>query len=664
MLKIKLHIYPITLLLLLVHLSLGLSAQNSKKGYKLLEKADYERSREEFTDVLEENQQNPAALFGLSLILADEKSPYFDLIGAWEYGTAVKTNIDKLTPEEIEFIGEYFLNTEVRHISRPVKKKIEYALETIEAKLIKYVREENNLDIVYQVIEKFPDFRHYDNVIHIRNQLEFRKYEKANKLEGYEEFMQKFPDAAQFDKAVKYRNKLTFENVCQVNTVEAYQDFIKKYPQALEVNLAIKKLNAAAFERAKQKNTIAAFDEFMAEYPDALEISEARTIQKQLLYEYAKKIQTLDAYNEFIRKYPEGQQYIDIFNLKALDNGMRFINQHPLPTNNLQWARSFDEEGNQEMTACVTVDTLNNYVTGSTVFRTDTGSTDAWIIKLTQDGRMIWNKYIGEGYNDEVDMLAINHKNEILGAGYTWVGTDSSSLESWLFKLGPEGQKLWSKKLGRMHIKTMLVTRTGTTFLGGYLVDDSLRRKYSVVVLNENGKRLWSRTYTGMGEILQISECPDQRILMVGNHWHAKIGTRGYIVWEAPISPSDSIIAAQVNSRGEINYLRIRNHQKLIFTRTNPDNKLLMEKELLFPDLPKKVVSMINGSPNQLIAVFDHEQYQTINWINTANGEILRSDKISDGMRIDQIIADRKNNLLLVACKGEIILIRNNGITF
>lgn len=576
----------------------------------------------------------------------------------------MKTNIDKLTPEEIEFIGEYFLNTEVRHISRPVKKKIEYALETIEAKLIKYVREENNLDIVYQVIEKFPDFRHYDNVIHIRNQLEFRKYEKANKLEGYEEFMKKFPDAAQFDKAVKYRNKLTFENVCQVNTVEAYQDFIKKYPQALEVNLAIKKLNAAAFERAKQKNTIAAFDEFMTEYPDALEISEARTIQKQLLYEYAKKIQTLDAYNEFIRKYPEGQQYIDIFNLKALDNGMRFINQHPLPTNNLQWARSFDEEGNQEMTACVTVDTLNNYVTGSTVFRTDTGSTDAWIIKLTQDGRMIWNKYIGEGYNDEVDMLAINHKNEILGAGYTWVGTDSSSLESWLFKLGPEGQKLWSKKLGRMHIKTMLVTSTGTTFLGGYLVDDSLRRKYSVVVLNENGKRLWSRTYTGMGEILQISECPDQRILMVGNHWHAKIGTRGYIVWEAPISPSDSIIAAQVNSRGEINYLRIRNHQKLIFTRTNPDNKLLMEKELLFPDLPKKVVSMINGSPNQLIAVFDHEQYQTINWINTANGEILRSDKISDGMRIDQIIADRKNNLLLVACQGEIILIRNNGITF
>ena len=78
-------------------------------------------------------------------------------------------------------------------LARPVKKKIEYAVETIEAKLIKYIREENNLDLVYEVIKKFPEFRYYDNVIHIRNQLEFRKYEKQNTLEGYLEFIQKFP---------------------------------------------------------------------------------------------------------------------------------------------------------------------------------------------------------------------------------------------------------------------------------------------------------------------------------------------------------------------------------------------------------------------------------------------------------------------------------------
>jgi hypothetical protein len=663
MFKKSLPIYCLTLLLL-VFIPNGLTAQNSKKGYKLLEKADYEKSREVFRGILEENRQDPAALFGMSLILANDQSPYFDLIGAWEHARQVTKYMDNLTPEEIEIIGEYFLNTEVRHISRPVKKKMEYAIETIEAKLIKYVREENNLDIVYQVIEKFPDFRHYDNVVHIRNQLEFRKYEKQNQLEGYLEFMQKFPDAAQYDKALKYRNKLTFEKVCQTNTVEAYRDFIHLYPQAAEVTLATKKLHAVAFEQAKQKNTIAAFDEFMVKYPDALEISEARIIQRQLLYEYAKKIHTLEAYNEFIRKYPEGQQYIDIFNLKAMDNGRRFMERYPLPSGKVQWTRSFDEESNQELSACFTLDTMNNYVLGGTVYRTDTGSTDAWIIKLDQNGKMIWNKYTGEGHNDEVNLLAINPRNEILGAGNTWMGTDSSSLEAWLFKLGPEGQKLWSKKLGKMHIKTMLVSKDGTTFLGGYLVDDSLRRKYSIITLNANGKRLWSRTYTGTGEILKLWECPDQRILIAGNHWHAKIHPKGYLVWESAFKSTDSIMAALVISKGDICYMGTRNQKKLVFLRTGPDNKPLMEKVYDLPDPPAAVTGLIQASPNQLIALFSYAEYQTLNWINPVNGEIVNTIKLSDGSRIQEIKTDRNNNLLLAACNGEIILICNSGTAF
>ncbi len=663
MLKKTLNLFHVVLLILAL-VPFGLTAQSAKKGYKLLEKADYEKAFEVFREALSEADQNPAALFGLALILADEKSSLYDVIGAWDYAKRLQQNIDKITTEESEFIGEYFYNTETRHISRPVRKKIEYAIETMEAKLIKYVREENNLEVVYRVLEKFPDFRHHDNILHIRNQLEFRKYEKQNTLEGYLEFIQKFPDAAQIDKAIKYRNKLSFDKVCEVNTVEAYKDFMKQYPQAAEINLAVKRLHAVAFNRAKQMNTIAAFDEFMAQYPDALEISEARTIQKQLLYEYAKRIHTLEAYNEFIRKYPEGQQYIDIFNLKALDNGMRFLDQHPFPSNNMQWARSFDEEGNYELTACITADTMNNYVIGGTVFKSDTGSTEAWIIKLSQDGKMIWNKYISEGYNDEVNLVSVNPKNEILGAGYTWIGTDSTSRESWLFKLGPEGQKLWSRKLGRMNIRIMKVTVDGTIFLGGYLVNDSLQKKYSVIVLNENGKRLWSRTYTGTGEVFQISQCPDQRILVAGNHWRAKTDAMGYLIWESQFGESDSVIAAQVTPKGEICYLGFRNREKMMFIKTGPDNKPIAEKEIKLQELPTGVIGMIPGPQNQLVVVFTMEQYQTINWISTSGGEIINSARIPDGVKIGEIKTDRKNNLLLVACQGEILVFRNNGTAF
>jgi hypothetical protein len=104
---------------------------------------------------------------------------------------------------------------------------------------------------------------------------------------------------------------------------------------------------------------------------------------------------------------------------------------------------------------------------------------------------MLWNKYIGEGFNDEISLLSVNSKNEIFGAGYTWSGIDSASRETWIFKIGEEGSKLWSKKMGRLYINDMMTSTSGNIFLGGYIVNDTLQRLYSVVVLNEHVKRLW-----------------------------------------------------------------------------------------------------------------------------------------------------------------------------
>ncbi len=654
----------LAVILLLALAPVGLQAQNIKRGFKLLEKADHGKALELFRSALSESPDSPAALLGIALIMADDSSAFFDLPSAWKYTCQLKSNLDKLTEEEIAFIGEYFYNTETRHIPRPVKKKIEYAVETIEGKLIKYIREENNLELVYRVLNDFPDFRHYDNVIHIRNQLEFRKYEKQNQLAGYLEFIEKFPDAAQIDKAKRYRNKLAFEQACRINTVEAYQEFMKKYPEAFENNTAIKKLYAVAFEKAKQLNTIKAFDDFIAEYPDALEIAEAKLIQKQLLYEYAKKIQTLEAYNEFIRRYPEGQQYVDIFNLKSLDKGMQLLSANPLSTNNILWARSFDEEGNDELTTCMAVDTLNFYYTGGTVFRSDTGSTDAWVIKTNEDGKMIWNKYVGEQYNDELRLMAVNRMNELVGAGYTWLGLDSLSRESWVFKLGAEGQRVWSRRLGRMHINALRITNINSIFLGGYVVDDSLRSKYSLVVLNESGKRLWGRTYTGKGEIVAVAECPDRKMLITGNSWRAKIDPRGYLTWESLFNPSDSILASQVMPRGELLYAGIRNTEQIVLIKTSAENKPVYEKEILLPDIPCNINTLLNGSINQLIMLVTCRSNQFICWINASNGELLKTITIPVGIKASELLTDRKNNLLISAQNGSLILVKNNGLNF
>jgi hypothetical protein len=244
------------------------------------------------------------------------------------------------------------------------------------------------------------------------------------------------------------------------------------------------------------------------------------------------------------------------------------------------------------------------------------------------------------------------------------MGRDSSSREAWLFKLGADGQKLWSKKLGKMNIRTMTVTREGAIFLGGYLINDSLQSLYSVVVLNQNGKRLWARTYTGRGEIIQITECPDKKMLLAGNHWRAKIDARGYLLWEEPFNDTDSIIAAHVNSKGELLFLGMRNKSQLLLIKTGGDNKPLLEKVLALPEINIRVNTFINGEINQSIALVTFDDHQSINRINTINGEIIGSLRLPSGIYYNTIISDMKNNLLIEACNGEIILIKNNGLTF
>ena len=91
---------------------------------------------------------------------------------------------------------------------------------------------------------------------------------------------------------------------------------------------------------------------------------------------------------------------------------------------------------------------------------------------------------------------------------------------------------------------------------------------------------------------------------------------------------------------------------------------MLLEKELAFPDIPVEVNALTKSTNNQLIALVTFQQHQSVNWINPVNGEITASSRLPFGIAARSIITDQRNNLLLVAANGEIIVIKNNGTTF
>ena len=652
----------IIILLFLFFLFSSSYSQSSRKGFKLLEKLVYDKAKSAFDELREADNQNPASNFGLALIYSDEKSPYFNLIQAWYHCRILQENMDKLLQDDLEIISEYFMNTEQRPSARPVKKKIEYAVGVVEAHLIKFIREENNLALTYEVIEKFPDFRYYGNVIHIRNQLEFRKYEKQNILEGYQEFIDKFPDAAQIDKAIQYRNKCAFEKTCNINTLEAYKQYIREYPDAAEYNLAVKNLNAAAFNRAKAINTVQSYEEYIQNFPGALEVSEAKLLQKQLLYEYARKIKTLEAYDEFIRKYPEGQQYIDIFNLKSLDLGMKYLSSSSITLSNVLWTRSFDLGGETEETGTIKALENNHYFLAVTSRKNDTSHTDIWMLYLNNEGKMIWNKTAGGIFDDQVVYSAVNHKNEIILAGYTWVGTDTAACEAWLLKQGHDGKNIWSQKLGKWTINSLITDNNNNILLGGYQLNDSLAKNYRILVLNDMGRKLWNRTYSGFGEIRYMEIMPDQTILVVANNWIYKMDSKGYIKWEFNPSPDDLYCSGLISENGEFFLSGIRNDNKLFIIKVGTDGKKKWDKLYTLPDSLSSIVKMIAVEPNKtlLLSTYKNTGNGAI-LINNLTGELLKNVRIENGILNDVILDNEKNLLFLIENKNT-ILIKNSGI--
>jgi hypothetical protein len=532
-------------IIFLFFFTLSLGAQSVKKAYKSLEKSDYAKAREVFNKNLSSNKEHVASNFGMAMILADDKSPYFNIVDSWAYIEVIEGRTNELSQEELEILSSYFLATEIRKTSRPVKKKIEIAVEAVESRLIKYIREENDLEAVYKVLEKYPDYRHYDNVVHIRNQFEFRKYEKVNTKAGYEEFIEKFPEAAQVPKANKYRYKMAFEEAKADNSVLSYNQYIKNYPGSDHLQQAIKLRNEAAFRDAEAKHTLMAYEGFIALYPDALQIPEARKHQHDLMYEKAKRIKSLEAYNEFIRMYPDGAYFIDVFNLKSQDLGEQYYQQTGFNSPDFKWARALDNNEYIEEASTIVVTAKGEYVIAGTTRANDTAYTDAWIVKLDAGGNMLWNKTIGQPYNDEISNLLITSDNKIVALGYTQIISDSSDYMAWMFMLEEDGSRKWNKNLGDIKIAASAISEKDEVYLSTY-VNDTLPNTFYIQEMNLEGQKIWERGYVRKGVFNTIDFTDNGNVLLSGDKWVMCSDSKFYIKWEDTLKVNANFSLAEV----------------------------------------------------------------------------------------------------------------------
>jgi hypothetical protein len=174
-------------------------------------------------------------------------------------------------------------------------------------------------------------------------------------------------------------------------------------------------------------------------------------------------------------------------------------------------------------------------------------SEDAWVVKLDERGRIVWeNRYGGTGSE------AANSIRQTADGGYVVAGqTDSyaaGAQDVWVLKLNPGGSVQWQKRYGGPGDDS--AAQVEQTIDGGYVVAASTAsfpkgdRNIWLLKLDEVGQIQWQSTYQGAGADwpVGVQQTHDGGYVVAGgtftedarsyDMWVLRLDGSGEIVWQ------------------------------------------------------------------------------------------------------------------------------------
>ncbi len=136
------------------------------------------------------------------------------------------------------------------------------------------------------------------------------------------------------------------------------------------------------------------------------------------------------------------------------------------------------------------------------------GNLDYWLVKLDKDGKEQWQKNYGGKYKDELRKVVETSTGEIVIAGVSNSprGFEKQAIQQglsdwWVLKLTREGTILWQKTFGEEgndQLNGMLLTKEEDILLGGSSAsgDKGVNSDYIVKKINQEGAILWENSYS------------------------------------------------------------------------------------------------------------------------------------------------------------------------
>jgi hypothetical protein len=604
------------------------SGQSLSRALNNYQQGDLVKSFEMLSKLEQTEPNNAAVNFGLALIYSNELYSGKDYFEAWQHIMLADSFFTSLSEDNLKTLNEFLSTLEIRKTNRSPKQRFDlYKLE-IENKLIKYVREENDLEMIHQFLTQFPHSKFYENVLHIRNYLEYSKVANENSLEAFMGFIKEYPDAAQIPQAIEKRNKLAFEKAKAAGTVPALDAFLKQYPTAIQRFDAIKLRNEFAFNDAKQLNTIEGYDVFVQNYPDAVQVPTALKMQKLLVFEKAKTVNTFEAYADFIRKYPEAEQFVDVYDLKASALGNLIAAEGKFPMQQVAWIKGLDTDGSHDRAAALEVATDGSILVIGSTLNDSTGITEGWFLKLDPSGKMVWSKNYSHNTGASPEASVLSSSGDLYAVGWTVSNPLLADTVGWFIKLNPQGFKYYDKEVESEKIMALSLTAANELFFGGYTKDTSWTSHFWLGLHRESGRKLWSREYSGKGIVTCASMDATGKPLVLTPHWLYKIDRDGYLVWEYFPEVTDSLVLFDVNKNGDIYAAGINAAAQLKLFKISSQGKVLL-KSIIPLILPVKSITALKLNSQGELFISGTAGYETFLIKTNDKGQLLSDIRFS-----------------------------------
>lgn len=257
-----------------VNAQLQLFMTDLQKGFRAIDKNNYDKGVEIFIGILSGDSTGVGAHYGLAKIYFSKDYAGFSAEKAYSHITVAQRNYSTADKKNLSSLAK--LNIDQNSIDQLEKK--------IDDELFSMAAADNSTEALTNFIRKYPNSANVPAAKELLEQLSFFNANASNSDSKLDEFIKNNPGSKDLGRAIRTRNMLAFQKAKAANTVAALEEFIKAYPDAEEMDEARTALASLEFVEAKKLNTIAAFDAFMEKYPDAAEYSDAMMQRNQLAY--------------------------------------------------------------------------------------------------------------------------------------------------------------------------------------------------------------------------------------------------------------------------------------------------------------------------------------------------------------------------------------------